>query len=64
MKKVKIGDLYLMKTLKTCIIFDNPGFLGYKVNISFLTEITYSQICGTKLGTSYNNGVIIGLYLL
>ena len=30
------------------------GFLGYKVNISFMTEkLPYSQICGTKLGTSY-----------
>ena len=30
------------------------GFLGYKVNISFLTEkLPYCQIYGTKLGTSY-----------
>jgi len=28
---------------------DNPGFLGCKVNISFLNEILpYSQICGKK----------------
>ena len=32
---------------------DNPGFQGYKVNISFLTEkLSYSQIFGTKVGTS------------
>ena len=28
------------------------------MNISFLTEkLPYSQICGTKLGTCYKNGV-------
>jgi len=33
---------------------DNAGFLGYTVNISFPTDkIPYSQICGTKVGTSY-----------
>jgi len=38
---------------------DNPGFLGYKENISFLTEkLPYSQICDTKLGPSLKNGVI------
>jgi len=32
---------------------DNPGFLGYKVNISFLTKkLPYSQICGTKVSPS------------
>jgi len=37
---------------------DNPGFLGYKGNISFLTEkLRYVQICGTKLGPSLKNGV-------
>ena len=29
---------------------DKPGFLGYKVNISFLTEkLPYSQIWGAKV---------------
>jgi len=33
--------------------------LGYKVSISFWTEnLPFSQICGTKAGTSYKNGVI------
>ena len=37
---------------------DNARFLGYKVNISFLAEkIPYSQICDTKVGPSYKNGV-------
>ena len=39
---------------RTSIADDNPGFLGYKGNIRFLTEtIPYSKICGTKVGTSY-----------
>ena len=39
-------------------IFDNAGFLGNKLSISFLTEkLLYSKICGTKVGPSYNNGV-------
>jgi len=33
---------------------DIPGFLGYKVNISFLAEqLPYSKICGTKVRTSF-----------
>jgi len=41
-----------MKKNKNEYFSDNPGFLGYKVNISFLTEkLPYSQICGTKVGT-------------
>jgi len=38
---------------------DNAGFLGYKVNISFVAEkITYAQICGIKVGPSLKNGAI------
>ena len=43
-----------MKKLKMNNLPGNAGFLGYKVNISFLTEkLLYSQICGTKVCTSY-----------
>jgi len=50
---------FLNKKLKNKAFSDNPGFLGYKVNISFLTDkLPYSQICGIKVGTSYKNGVI------
>jgi len=46
-----------MKKIKNKYFSDNLGFLGYKVNITFLTEkLPYSQICGTKLGSK--NGVI------
>ena len=32
--------------------------MGYKINISFLTEkLAYSQICGRKVGPSVQNGV-------
>ena len=32
----------------------NPGFLRYKVNITFMAEtLPYSQICGTKVCPSY-----------
>jgi len=42
-----------MKKLKNKWFCDNPGFLGYKVNVSFLTEkLPYSQIYGKKVGTS------------
>ena len=35
-------------------ISGSAGFLGYKVNISFVAEkLIYSQICGTKVGPSY-----------
>ena len=38
-----------MKQIKNEKFSDNPSFLGYKVNTSFLTEnLPYSQICGTK----------------
>jgi len=41
-----------MKKLKK--ISGSAGFLGYKVNISFVAEkLIYSQICGTKVGPSY-----------
>ena len=43
-----------MKNLKNKSFWDSAGFLGYKLNIRFLTEkLPYSQICGTKSGTSY-----------
>jgi len=43
-----------MKKFKNKSFSDNAGFLGYKLNINFLTEqLPYSQICGTKVGTSY-----------
>ena len=47
-----------MKKLKHKLFSVNPGFLGYKMNISFLAEkLPYSQICGTKVGPSNKNGV-------
>ena len=39
-----------------------PGVLvqDYKINISSLTEkLPYSEICGTKVGPSYKNGVTL-----
>jgi len=45
---------FSMKKLKHKKISDNAGFLGYKVNISFLTEkLPHCQICGTKVGPAY-----------
>jgi len=42
-----------MKKSKNEYFSDNPGFLGYKVNIRFLTDkLPYSQICGTKVDPS------------
>jgi len=53
-----------MKKIKNEYFSENAGFLGYKVNINFLTEkLPYSQICGTKVGTSLKNGVIAKLAL-
>ena len=44
---------FLMKKLKNEYFSDDPGFLGYIVNISFLAEqLPYSQISGTKVGPS------------
>jgi len=40
--------------IKNQYVSDNPGFLGYKVNISLLTEkLPYSKICGTKVCPSF-----------
>ena len=41
-----------MKKLNNKYFFDNAGFLAYKVNTS-LQKLPYSQICGSKVGTSY-----------
>ena len=44
-----------MKKLKNSY---NADFLGYKVNIIFWAEkLRSSQICGTKVGMTYKNGV-------
>ena len=49
-----------MKKLENKYFSGHPGFLGYKVNISFLADkLTYSQICGPKVGPSYKNDVNI-----
>ena len=43
-------DLFRSKKLNNKYFLDNAGFLGYKVNISCMTEkVPYSQICGTKV---------------
>jgi len=41
-----------MKKDKNEYFCDNPGFLGYNVNISFLSEkLPYSQMFGRKVGS-------------
>ena len=45
---------FLMKKLTNKEFSDNAGFLGYKMNISFVTvKLPYAQICCTKVDTSY-----------